>query len=205
MSRSRSGALARPSNNEMKRTSHGPNGGSPLISVFSGRMRATLLSVAALIAGVPIAAGGHRLTPLHERIIARWLAGNPGHRIATLEDCACDADVKYLRTGDSEWPATPDYHPYRATGDFNADGHRDFALVTRTTSDPPKWMLVVFNGPLGEQARPAFVERRLDFGQVALFYGPPRPKPYRLLIGGFESHGVLMEPKGKSYEINWSQ
>jgi hypothetical protein len=100
----------------------------------------------------------------------------------------------------------PDYHPYRATGDFNGDGSEDFAvIVVERSAAHDDNALVVFNGPFRKStSRPAFIERGLNIKGVGLFYGPPRPKPYRLLIGRFESDsGALVTPRGRTYELTW--
>jgi hypothetical protein len=60
---------------------------------------------------------------------------------------------------------------------------------------------VVFNGPLRPGVAPSFEERGLDIQGQGLFFGPPRPKPYRLLIGGFESEAAILVPRGRSYVL----
>jgi hypothetical protein len=96
------------------------------------------------------------------------------------------------------------YHPYIATGDFNGDGVEDFAVVVLDRSKKEKnFALVVFNGPFNsETASPAFMQSGMDLKYSGLFYGPPRPKPYRLLLGPFESDsGVLLTPHGHGYRL----
>jgi hypothetical protein len=48
---------------------------------------------------------------------------------------------------------------------------------------------------------PAFVKPGLDLKGQGLFYGPPRPKPYRLLIGRFEAEGATLSPSGRTYKL----
>jgi len=46
----------------------------------------------------------------------------------------------------------------------------------------------------------------MDLKYMGLFYGPPRPKPYRLLLGPFESDsGGLLIPHGRGYKWDESQ
>lgn len=99
----------------------------------------------------------------------------------------------------------PDYHPYVVTGDFNGDGIEDFAVVViQRSKQENSFELLIFNGPLkSESAAPACTGSGVDLKYQGLFYGPPRPKPYRLLLGRFESDsGSLLLPSGRSYK--WS-
>jgi hypothetical protein len=102
------------------------------------------------------------------------------------------------------WKPVPDYHPYIATGDFNGDGMEDFAVVVvKRSKQKNNFALVVFSGPFKSgAASPAFMQSGLDLAQGGLFYGPPRPKPYRLLVGRFESDsGLLLIPQGRGYRL----
>jgi hypothetical protein len=101
-----------------------------------------------------------------------------------------------------DWPPVPDYDPYFARGDFNGDGSDDFAVcLVDERATPKRFALAVFNGPFPAQGQePAFFEDQLDLVGEGLFFGPPRPRPYRLVIGPFESDaGGLLEPKGNTY------
>jgi hypothetical protein len=103
------------------------------------------------------------------------------------------------------WKPVPDYHPYATTGDFNSDGIQDFAVALIDRSKRGKgFVLVVFNGPFKTKAAsPAFMKSDLDLKGWGLFYGPPRPKPYRLLVGPFESDsGWLLIPRGRGYKLS---
>src|SRR2546422_7028023 len=61
-------------------------------------------------------------------------------------------------------------------------------LFPYTTLFRSNFALVVFNGPFkSETASPAFIQSGLDLRYSGLFYGPPRPKPYRLLLGDRKS------------------
>ena len=134
-----------------------------------------------------------------------WLAQRPHYRLATDKDCDCAGDIKLMKTryGGLTKPVR-DYHPYVATGDFNGDGVEDIAVVVLDRSKKgKKFGLIVFNGPFkSDTASPAFMESGLDLKYSGLVYGPPRPKPYRLVLGPFESDsGVLLIPHGRSYRL----
>jgi hypothetical protein len=102
---------------------------------------------------------------------------------------------------ESSWQAVPDYHPYRVSGDFNGDGIKDFAVVLKNRKDK-SFALVIFNGPLNyRNPTPAFIKSGLDMVHMGLFYGPPRPKPYHLILGPFESEGIELIPKGRTYKM----
>jgi hypothetical protein len=50
------------------------------------------------------------------------------------------------------------------------------------------------------------MQSNMDLTYSALFYGPPRPKPYRLLLGRFESDsGALLIPHGRGYKWDDSE
>jgi hypothetical protein len=106
-----------------------------------------------------------------------------------------------------QWKPVPDYQPYAATGDFNGDGHGDFAVVVvdTTKSIAKAFALVVFNGPIVATSKApsaAFERFEMDLRGAGLFFGLPRPQPYRLLVGGFESEGMLLQPTGRSYRLS---
>jgi len=164
-----------------------------------------LFLMACLLLGVPTW-GGHTLTAQEQKVLQNWLAHHPEYRIATDEDCDCADDIRQMKAGwDGAWKPVPDYHPYTATGDFNGDGVEDFAVVViERSKQENNFALVVFNGPFkSETASPAFMQSGLDLKYQGLFYGPPRPKPYRLLLGRFESDsGVVLIPHGRGYKLS---
>lgn len=148
--------------------------------------------------------GSHVLRPEHRRVLNAWLKLHPTLRLGTDEDCGCEDDIERIRThSDDVGKAVADYHPYAAVGDFNGDGKTDFAVALVDTSKTTKaFTLIVFNGPFGGKAKPpAFLLSDLDLARSGLFFGPPRPKPYRLLVGRFESEGALFEPRNGTYEL----
>lgn len=154
---------------------------------------------------ITAAQAGHRLTVAEQKVLKEWLGKHKQYRLATDEDCDCASDIEEMKRGHGgKWKPVPDYHPYIATGDFNSDGVRDFAVVVIDHSKPEKnFVLVVFDGPFdSETASPAFIQAGLDLKYSGLFYGPPRPRPYRLLVGTFGSDsGSLLIPHGRGYKL----
>jgi hypothetical protein len=148
---------------------------------------------------------GHTLTGQEQKVLQSWLAQHAQYRVATDEDCECDDGINRMKVGLGEdFKPVPDYHPYSAAGDFNGDGVEDFAVaVIDRSKQENKFVLLIFNGPFKTQtAPPAFIKSDLDLKYEGLFYGPPRPKPYRLLLAQFNSDtGVLLIPRGRSYRF----
>jgi hypothetical protein len=122
--------------------------------------------------------------------------------MANDHDCSCDEDIQTMRSGSDGEKPVPDYHPYIASGDFNGDGAIDFAVMVIGTRKPHDFTMLVFNGPVDvAHPVPAFVNPHRDLTRTGLFYGPPRPKPYRLLLGPFASEGLVLQPRGKTYRL----
>jgi hypothetical protein len=174
--------------------------------MFSSRVAVGVLVFIALV--MP-ASGDHTLAASEQKFLATWLARYPDFRLATDADCDCAEDIQQMKTGyGGTWTAVPDYHPFVATGDFNGDGVRDFAVVVIDRSKSVKnFVLLVFNGPFGSKAStPAFEESGLDLRGEGLFFGPPRPKPYRLVIGPFESdNSAILVPQGRTYKLQGNE
>ena len=160
---------------------------------------------AACLALIEPAWCGHTLRPQQQRVLQSWLIHHKEYRIATDEDCHCPEDIKKMRTQSvGVWKPVPDYHPYVATGDFNGGGAEDFAVVVVDRSgNENSYTLLVFNGPFkSDVVTPVLVHPHLSLKYQGLFYGPPRPKPYRLLIGRFDSDsGAILVPHGNSYRF----
>jgi hypothetical protein len=95
------------------------------------------------------------------------------------------------------WPPNPGYHPYYVAGDFVGDGIEDIAIGVIAFKDTTKFRVLILHG----KRRPAFLSERLDIRQ-GLFYGAPRPKPWLLGVGPFESEGVLFEPTATGYRLS---
>jgi hypothetical protein len=171
-------------------------------------IKCVLLLTACLVLVAP-AWSGHTLTPQEQKVLKGWLAHHAEYRLATDEDCDCAGDIEQMKTGyGGLMKPVRDYHPYVVTGDFNGDGAEDFAAAVLDVSKKEKnFALVVFNGPFKSETRsPAFIESGMDLRYMGLFYGPPRPKPYRLLLGPFESDsGALLIPHGRGYKWDDSE
>ncbi len=148
---------------------------------------------------------GHTLTSQEQKTLATWLARRPLYRVAKDADCDCAEGIQQMKTAPKiNWPRIPDYHPYVATGDFNSDGVSDFAVVVINRSrSSQNFVLLIFNGPFGSKtAQPAFIEYGLDLRGQGLFFGPPRPKPFRLVLGRFESDNTaVFIPQGRTYKL----
>jgi hypothetical protein len=132
----------------------------------------------------------------HKTVLQRWLTNRPELRPATDEDCKNELGLRDARKNNKN------YHPYYVTGDFNSDGRLDFAvvLIDERKSDENKAALLVFNGPLSANTTAAYFEDKMDLFGVNLFFFTDRPKPYRLLVGPFNSDsGFILEPRGKGY------
>jgi hypothetical protein len=147
--------------------------------------------------------GSHTLSSGQSSMVAAWLSAHPGYRLAEDRGCECDEDIQSMRAGaGGVWKPVPNYDPNVASGDFNSDGIVDFAVVVISVRKAQDFTLLVFNGPIDVHHRvPAFVDQNRDMRRIGLFYGSPRPKPYRLLIGPFESEGLVLQPRGKTYRL----
>ena len=147
--------------------------------------------------------GGHTLTFREQNMLDAWMAQHSEIQLANDADCECAESINDMKTGyGGNWTPVRDYHPYVATGDFNGDGARDFAVVVIDRKKPTKnFTLLVFNGPFNPgSGTPAFVKSDLGLRNQGLFFGPPRSKPYRLVLGRFESdNSVILVPKGNTY------
>jgi hypothetical protein len=144
----------------------------------------------------------HTLTTQQETVLKAWLAKHPTFRIAIDADCKCDEDIQQMRKGYGEaWSAVPDYHPYVASGDFNGDGIADFAVIVIGSAKSARALKYSYS--MGRSTRtkaPAFVQSELEGD--ALFFGAPRPKPYPLVIGPFESdNAATLVPQGRTYKL----
>jgi hypothetical protein len=135
--------------------------------------------------------------------ILTWLRLHPGYRLADDADCSCADDIAHVRAGwPPEWPPNPDYHPYYIVGDFRGEGVEDVAVGLISHQWPNKFRVLIIHGaPPNGRAAKAFLSEQLDFRQ-GLFYGPPRPKPWRLGVGPFESDGVTFEPTRDGYRFS---
>jgi hypothetical protein len=144
------------------------------------------------------------LQPPYQQVVQIWLKKHPGYRLAVDSDCGeCTDQIQSVQQEMSEGgKGVSEYHPYTVVGDFNSDGQTDLAIVVVAPINSAKrFKILVFNGPFRASHfhQPAFVSEFTDMKGQGLFFGGPRPKPFRLLVGGFESEGILLVPKGKGY------
>lgn len=160
-----------------------------------------------LVAAMTSASPGHTLNSQQDQNLKTWLAQHSEFRVATDADCECDEDIQNMRSGyGGQEKPIPDYHPFIATGDFNNDGKEDFAVVVIDRNKTKlNFTLLIFNGPYESQPpSPAFRNANLDLRRHGLFFGPPRPKPYRLVLGPFESdNSAILVPHGHTYKLAW--
>lgn len=173
-------------------------------SIYAMVPRQLLSTVALLMALIPSAFASHLLSTVQNEVVSAWLHKHPGYRVANDKDCACDEDLRAMRkTGyGGRWKPVPDYHPYAVSGDFNGDGEVDFAVAVIRTNAAHKFTILVFNGPIKSvDDPPSFVEADSNLTGTGFFYGPPRPRPYRLVVGAFESEGYILVPKGRTYRF----
>jgi hypothetical protein len=135
-------------------------------------------------------------------VVGDWLKSQRNLRAAVDADSKCPDDIARMRQGTPGIDAVPDYHPYRVAADFNRDGERDVAIVV-VHEGSGNFGLVVFNGPLAKGEEPAFEEGfGRDLACSGLFIGPPRPAPYELLVGPFESdNNRVLVPDGAGYRL----
>lgn len=136
-------------------------------------------------------------------MIRQWLHGNSGYRLVPTDECDCAEDMEDIRRGaGGAWKPNPAYLAYYTRGDFDGDGRADTAVAVRDAAGGLRFAL--FNGkwPGWEAARRAFVTQTMP-ASYALFYGPPRPEPFRLVAGPFYSHGCVFEPEpGWQFVLN---
>lgn len=154
--------------------------------------------------------------PGHQALLSHWLSDHRSFRVARDADCSDDVvdaagnthtqTCAHLVEEIRKWAHNPNYEPFYATGDFNGDGHGDFAAVLIDTANAKPHrnaVVVVFNGPFtmnrGEQ--PAFILKDRSASATFLGYGPPRPKPWRLVIGSPEAEGYALVWQRGRYRV----
>ncbi len=146
-----------------------------------------------------------RLRPKHKAILENWLTQRKNLRVATEADCNCQDDLEQMRRGyGGKWKSIPNYQPYYAVGDFNGDGAEDFAAaLINGTKQARQFAIVIFNGPFKPSNHPALFEEGMELRGKGFAFGAPRPKPYRLILGPFESdNSLLFVPKDRTYIMN---
>lgn len=145
----------------------------------------------------------------HKAEMEKWLRTHRDFRMATEADCDCSDSLKDIRFSNSPgWPANPNYLSYYVVGDFNHDGMGDFAvLLIKKEMFMEKLYVGIFNGTsVSNQYMPTILKAKgFDIVETGLFYGPPRPKPYSLIIGVFNSEGVAIVPSKNGYKFDDSE
>ena len=165
-------------------------------------IKSSVLLAALLLAGLSSGVDAAPVLPDYVNSEARsaltsWLSAHPKYRVLTDRDCECDDDLRQIRTHTTGvWKADPDYHPFYVIGDFRHDKHRDVAVFVEEIPSHTRRVLVIDDIARPGAGRGAFVSS--DIGRYeTLFYGPPRPKPYDLVVGRYESEGRLLKPRGR--------
>jgi hypothetical protein len=128
------------------------------------------------------------LNEMQVRILENWLAQHPtyGHISSDAYSCTHSSGTSI------------------ATGDFNNDGHQDFAVILRVSSGPSH--ILVFNGPLvNDTQKPAYEADNDNLG----FFASSAAKPERLyveicVLGADASPGFSLVPRGSTYEQEWT-
>jgi len=166
-----------------------------------GGRRARLWLILALIAS-PIEARSADLpapaSPAVRVAVSDWMARHPGYELMSDADCGCAEDLTEIRTASlGAWKARPDYHPYFLVGDLDGDGRADAAIGVRRKGGALQVLIV--HGP---KAQAPYLSQTFPRG-VMLFFGAPRPKPWRLLVGryGTDTGDVFVPRPGHRYEI----
>jgi hypothetical protein len=160
-----------------------------LLALFS--LPEILLGSETYVANVPAS---------HLKTVKNWLVEHPNYVPIEKAECECDTDLKEIRLGKAGRSPNPAYNPHYASGDFNFDGVKDFAVLlkNKTTSKP---VAVVFSKESNGRSKGFPLEIPFLPSGVGLFYGPPRPRPYYLVVGTFGSEGFLVIPVGAEYRL----
>jgi hypothetical protein len=139
------------------------------------------------------------LRPQHREIVQKWLTSRPELRLATEADCVNKYGLKSTRAEDGK-----SYHPYYAVGDFNGDRKEDFAvaLIDRR-KHKWKFVIAVFNGPVGIASVPSFIIEKADLSEGGFFYNKEaKPSERRLSFCIFDTDNCqFLEPRGKGYVV----
>ena len=145
------------------------------------------------------------LSEEEKKALSSWLDKHTELRLAIDSDCECEDMIEQM----NEWTSHHGYkeityHPYYVAGDFNGDGRRDFAVVLVHLGEKVgRYEIAIFNGTAnpGKVNGPAYLLKGLDLEHQGLFYGPPRPQPWVLMFGPFETElDFGFVPKGDTYE-----
>ena len=152
----------------------------------------------------------------HLQVLNRWLFQYrelTPVRMADCVDVSRDASghervesCERLVTNFRSWSKDPSANPFYARGDFNEDGFEDFSVVLADANvkDSRKAaMVVVFNGPFAsrEVKEPKFILLRPSVSETFVGFGPPRAKPWHLVIGPPEAEGHFLVWRAQRYVL----
>ncbi len=130
----------------------------------------------------------------HRTVLQQWLTSQPTLRLATEKDCVNKEGLKATRQENGQ-----DYQPYYVVGDFNRDGHEDFAVAAiNPRKRSRKFTIAIFNGPFNTRrsSSPNFLSPGADLsdGGLVVLSGN------RLVAGVFQTDNcVVLRPSGKTY------
>ena len=140
-------------------------------------------------------------SPYRGRVSA-WLGRNAEFRIAMDADCACTEDIANQRTGGGAWPPNSMFHPYFVVGDFAGDGAVDVAVGVVAHSAPKQFRVLILHGASTKGTKRAdFLSEPFPLSNNGIFYGEPRPKPWRLIVGAFAAEGQVFVPQSRGYTL----
>lgn len=136
------------------------------------------------------------IPPAQASLLNKWLQGAPDYRLATMQDCACVAEVDAVRKGGGAFQPVPDYLPFYVAGRF--DGTPGFAALVVKQNAPFEARILVFSAvPARAPAvlrYPFAADTSLE--SMGLFKKPKRNRPDELLIGTFGSEAEVVRVPG---------
>lgn len=138
------------------------------------------------------------LSPEQKNTLTIWLSKNGSLRPAQDQDCDCDEDIDEIRRKGLWDKPIPNYQPYLQTGDFNQDGHPDFAVILKGSYEPERRKFAIFNGGAGRQSSdPAF---SMDTNSPSTIY---LGQEHALRIGVlFSDNFCELKPAGTTYKAD---
>jgi len=122
----------------------------------------------------------------------RWMAANPSYELITRDYCGC-LDIIEPECPSPDFVSRRGDHPYAEALDYNGDGYMDFAIVLGAKGKEGPQLLLIFNGPFGDDVpTPAFRADGLQENDHVHggFVGPPE-----------SDNGYNIKAKGATYEL----